>query len=129
MPHEKTRLHSTTLHYTHNTSLVSGQHTSNCGNTMNVPSAPTPNKQLNIPDLRFGKVFERALYRDLTPSASRSRKLAVVAKVVVRDVLLMPLVQSIVLSVVLIGVKDWLRYIRLKGFTLGARLRQRLFPI
>lgn len=96
---------------------------------MNVPSAPTPNKQLNIPDLRFGKVFERALYRDLTPSASRSRKLAVVAKVVVRDVLLMPLVQSIVLSVVLIGVKDWLRYIRLKGFTLGARLRQRLFPI
>ncbi|CAI1973840.1 hypothetical protein SEUBUCD646_0F00970 [Saccharomyces eubayanus] len=96
---------------------------------MNVPSAPTPNKQLNIPDMRFAKVFQRALYRDLAPSASRSRKLAVVAKVVVRDVLLMPLVQSIVLSLALIAAKDWLHYIRLKGLTLGARLRQRLFPI
>lgn len=96
---------------------------------MNVPLAPTPNRHLNIPDLRFEKVFKKALHRELAPSSSVSSKWAVITKVVVRDVLLMPLLQSFVLSLVLMGVKDWLRFIRLEGRTLGGRLRQRLFPI
>ncbi|CAI4426892.1 AEL_collapsed_G0016240.mRNA.1.CDS.1 [Saccharomyces cerevisiae] len=37
---------------------------------MNVPTAPTPNKHLNIPDLRFEKVFKKALHRELAPSSS-----------------------------------------------------------
>ena len=102
----------------------------NCGNVeMNVPTAPTPNKHLNIPDLRFEKVFKKALHRELAPSSSLSRKAGVITKVVVRDVLLMPLLQSFVLSLALMGVKEWLSYIRLKGRTLGDRIRQRLFPI
>lgn len=96
---------------------------------MNVPTAPTPNKHLNIPDLRFEKVFKKALHRELAPSSSLSRKAGVITKVVVRDVLLMPLLQSFVLSLALMGVKEWLSYIRLKGRTLGDRIRQRLFPI
>ena len=74
-------------------------------------------------------MFKKALYRELAPSSSRSRKLGVITKVVVRDVLLMPLLQSFVLSLLLMGVKDWLHYIRLKGRTLGSRIRQRLFSI
>ncbi|CAI4545127.1 BCE_3a_G0018860.mRNA.1.CDS.1 [Saccharomyces cerevisiae] len=115
--------------HTHRTQRSQGSK-KNCGNVeMNVPTAPTPNKHLNIPDLRFEKVFKKALHRELAPSSSLSRKAGAITKVVVRDVLLMPLLQSFVLSLALMGVKEWLSHIRLKGRTLGDRIRQRLFPI
>ncbi|SCU85066.1 LAFA_0D13696g1_1 [Lachancea sp. 'fantastica'] len=85
-------------------------------------------QKLPIPDLRFQQTFQNSLKRE----AEKNKKVgtqeangegvinaAVVCKVVLRDVLILPFVQGILWTTVLIALKPWLRYVNLKGQACG----------
>ncbi|KAL3235120.1 hypothetical protein RNJ44_02908 [Nakaseomyces bracarensis] len=98
-----------------------------------------------IPDTRFEYTFRRALDKERAKvraqnlvNQSQSQKASgqeedvglsayVVCKVVVRDVLLMPFLQSVLWTGFLLGLKPWLRAVRGLGRSAGQYLNTMLY--
>ncbi|SCV01168.1 LANO_0F10484g1_1 [Lachancea nothofagi CBS 11611] len=87
-------------------------------------------QKLAIPDLRFQQTFQNALKRE----AKKNKKLgtesegndrisaSVICKVVLRDVLLLPFLQGILWTGILIAMKPWLRLVVRQGQQCGQKL-------
>ncbi|QLL32274.1 hypothetical protein HG536_0C04430 [Torulaspora globosa] len=102
------------------------------------------NASYAVPDTRFEQTFRRALAREAERErASQWKKMGivdpvvisqlqkvqppkisklVVCKVVVRDVILMPLVQGLLWTSILIFMKPWLRQVVYQGRRLGSSI-------
>lgn len=88
--------------------------------------------KLPIPDLRFQSAFMSSLAAENSKvyansdsnsnSTQRPISLYVVAKVVVRDILFMPLVQGTVYAMVLLLARPWLAAVAHSGREFGVRL-------
>lgn len=63
-----------------------------------------------IPDTRFANVFNNALNKEVKKQNLSSPNFKVVAKVLIRDIILMPFVQSIVWTGFLISFKPMVRH-------------------
>lgn len=89
----------------------------------------TEMSKLPIPDLRFESSFRRSLESEARVSTSSAESRItpyIVAKVVLRDQLLMPLVQGIIYSAVLILAKPWLVACAASGRRWGVQMFQSL---
>lgn len=95
------------------------------------------NGVIKIPDTRFEQTFRRAIDREVAKQNALSGKSTddkksgpsayVICKVVVRDVLLMPFIQSVLWTGFLLGLKPWLRMVVGFGRRTGEYLNRALY--
>lgn len=96
-----------------------------------------PPLSLPIPDLRFESTFRKALEsatlaqskdahtKDFTPQPT----LLIILRVILKDVVIMPLIQGFALSYLMLGLQPWLRYVMERGRQCGIKVMQGLMGL
>ncbi|SCU97742.1 LADA_0H07998g1_1 [Lachancea dasiensis] len=88
-------------------------------------------QKLAIPDLRFQQTFQNAVKKEARRTNERPETqsdkqghltASVICKVVLRDVIIMPLVQGMLWTGILIAMKPWLRFMVRQGQLCGHQL-------